>query len=104
MKKKTKIILASVSATAAASGILAGLYAAYRIAFHSPNATQNDDFEYRFTDQTRPMSYKIFRMIGAMHALMAASVPAPLQSHWKKTDAVSVSAPSSSAKPISSAG
>lgn len=69
MKKKTKIILASVSATAAASGILAGLYATYRIAFHSPNATQNDDFEYRFTDQTRPMSYKIFRMIGAMHAM-----------------------------------
>ncbi len=68
MKKKTKIILTSVTAASAASGLLAGLYATYRIAFHSPNGNQNDDFEYRFTDQTRPMSYKIFRMIGGMHA------------------------------------
>ena len=68
MKKKTKIILTSVAATAACSGILAGLYATYRMAFHSPKGNQNDDFEYRFTDQTRPMSYKIFRMIGEMHA------------------------------------
>lgn len=68
MKKKTKIILTSVAATSVASGLLAGLYATYRIAFHSPKGSQNDDFEYRFTDQTRPMSYKIFRMIGEMHA------------------------------------
>ena len=68
MKKKTKIILTSVAATSVASGILAGLYATYRMAFHSPKGNQNDDFEYRFTDQTRPMSYKIFRMIGDMHA------------------------------------
>ncbi|MBQ6295553.1 MAG: alpha/beta fold hydrolase [Firmicutes bacterium] len=68
MKKKTKIILTSVAATSVASGLLAGLYATYRIAFHSPKGNQNDDFEYRFTDQTRPMSYKIFRMIGEMHA------------------------------------
>ncbi|MBR5981898.1 MAG: alpha/beta fold hydrolase [Firmicutes bacterium] len=68
MKKKTKIILTSVAATSVASGALAGLYAIYRIAFHSPKGNQNDDFEYRFTDQTRPMSYKIFRMIGEMHA------------------------------------
>ena len=68
MKKKTKIILTSVAATSVASGLLAGLYATYRIAFHSPKGNQNDDFEYRFNDQTRPMSYKIFRMIGDMHA------------------------------------
>jgi hypothetical protein len=68
MKKKTKIILTSVAATSVASGILAGLYATYRMAFHSPKGNQNDDFEYRFTDQTRPMSYKIFRIIGEMHA------------------------------------
>ena len=69
MKKKTKIILASAATASVASGLLAGLYATYRVAFHSPNGNQNDDFEYRFTDQTRPMSYKIFRMIGAMHAM-----------------------------------
>ena len=68
MNKKTKIILTSVAATSVASGLLAGLYAAYRIAFHSPKGNQNDDFEYRFTEQTRPRSYKIFRMIGDMHA------------------------------------
>ena len=68
MKKKTKIILTSVSAASVTSGILAGLYATYRIAFHSPKGNQNDDFEYRFNDQTRPMSYKIFHMIGTMRA------------------------------------
>ena len=68
MKKKTKIILTSVAATSIVSGALTGLYAIYRMAFHSPKGNQNDDFEYRFTDQTRPMSYKIFRMIGEMHA------------------------------------
>ena len=69
MKKKTKIILTSVAVTSACSGILAGLYATYRSAFYSPKGNQNDDFEYRFNEQTRPMSYKIFRMIGAMHAM-----------------------------------
>ena len=41
MKKKTKIILTSVAATSVASGLLAGLYATYRIAFHSPKGNQN---------------------------------------------------------------
>ena len=68
MKKKTKIILTSVTAASVTSGLLAGLYATYRVAFHSPNGNQNDDFEYRFTDQTRPLSYKIFGMISAIVA------------------------------------
>ncbi len=69
MKKKTKIILSSGITAAATTAAMAGLYATYRMAFYSPKGNQNDDFEYRFNDQTRPMAYKIFRMIGAMHAL-----------------------------------